>query len=57
MRIAIRMRKKFGGFEYDRFPINKDSRDNGSGGPSVCMEADGRDCLSIKDNEDSPPQP
>lgn len=27
--------KEVGRFEYDRFPINKDSRDNGCGGPSV----------------------
>jgi len=50
----------WGGFEYDRFPINKDSRDNGARSSTWKAERRGRrggggtkgvGFLSVKDNE------
>lgn len=48
-----------GGFEYDRFPINKDSRDNGARSSTWKAKRGRRDewgakgvgFLSVKDNE------
>ena len=68
-RFSIDWKKKFasvlvrgrnlGGFEYDRFPINKDSRDNGARSSTWKAErgrrggggTKGVGFLSVKDNE------